>query len=64
MVFKFLNIVSIFIIAFLFSFNQKEKKVFLDDYYIVEKEDEIQNLVYTKDYRTYKDILYTSVVFN
>ena len=64
MIFKFLNIASIFIIAFFFSFSQEEKKVFLNDYYIVEKEDEIQNLVYTKDYRTYRDILYTNVVFN
>jgi hypothetical protein len=64
MIFKFFNLATIFIITFLFSFSQEEKKVFLNDYYIIEKEDEIQKLVYTKSYNAYKDILYTNVVFD
>jgi len=59
--FKFL---MLFAVSFLFSFGKKEKKPALDDYYIIENSKDFQNLVYKSDYKTYRDILYTNVVFN
>jgi len=65
MFFKFLNYYCIvFVILFLFSFKQKETKILLNDYYIIKKDNDIQKLIYYKDYKTYKDILYTKVVFD
>ena len=64
MIFKFLNIFTIFAIAFFFSFSQREKTVLFNDYYIIEKNNDLQELMYLKDYDVYKDILYTKVVFD
>ena len=64
MIFKFLNVLTIFIIAFFFSFSQKENKIFFNDYYIIENNNDLQELMYLKEYDDYKDILYTKVVFD
>jgi len=62
--FKFLNALVFFSALFLFLTKSNVKKHELVDYYIVEESKEFNNLVYTIEYKDYRDSLYTNVVFN
>ena len=64
MILKILNIFTILTVVCFISSGQNEKKELLHEYYIVEKNNDFQKLVYLKDYMDYKDILYTKVVFD
>ncbi|MEL0300574.1 MAG: glycerate kinase [Flavobacteriaceae bacterium] len=40
------------------------KEIVLDDLYVVEKNEEFKKLVYTNSFSSYRDSLYTNVVFD
>ena len=64
MKFKIINLALVFTSVFLLAYNNTKKEIVLDDLYVVEKNEEFKKLVYTNDFNSYRDSLYTNVVFD
>jgi hypothetical protein len=64
MKFKIINLALVFTSIFLLAYNNTKKEIVLDDLYVVEKNEEFKKLVYTNSFSSYRDSLYTNVVFD
>lgn len=64
MKFKIVNLAIVFASMFLLAYNGNKKEIVLDNYYIVEKEEEFKKLILTNEFNSYRDSLYTNVVFD
>ena len=64
MKFKIINLALVFTSVFLLAYNNTKKEIVLDDFYVVEKNEEFKKLVYTNSFSSYRDSLYINVVFD